>query len=234
MTPERFRRLRRVLSRRQPDLTMLLEGVHKPHNLSAVVRSCDAVGVLEAHMVPVDDPEPMNREVSAGSAKWVPVTAWADVGAAAQALGRRGFQLVAAHPDPKAVDFRALDYTAPTCFVLGSELRGLSERALDVVDRTVVIPMLGMVRSLNVSVAGAVLLYEAQRQREAAGAYAGPRLEPERFRRRLFEWAYPELAARCRDAEVPYPALDENGAIVEMPPLPGLVDTPRGGARADD
>lgn len=227
MTPERFRRLRRVLSRRQPDLTVLMDGVHKPHNLSAVARSCDAVGVMEVHMVPVDDPEPLNREVSAGSAKWVPMRAWDSVDAGAAALKKRGFRLVAAHPAPGAVDFRALDYTTPTCFVMGSELRGLSERALEVVDRTVKVPMAGMVRSLNVSVASAVLLYEAQRQREAAGLYAGPRLEPERFRRILFEWAYPELARRCREAGLPYPALDAEGVVVEMPPLPGLVDTPR-------
>lgn len=229
MTPERFRRLRRVLSRRQPDLTVLMDGVHKAHNLSAVARSCDAVGVMEVHMVPVDDPAPLHPEISAGSAKWVPARAWNSAEAAAEALAERGFCLVAAHPDPGAVDFRAVDYTEPTCFVMGSELHGLSERTLALVDRTVTVPMAGMVRSLNVSVATAVLLYEAQRQRDAAGAYAGPRLAPERFRQTLFEWAYPELARRCREADLPYPALDEDGAIVAMPPLPGLVDTPREG-----
>lgn len=229
MTPERFRRLHRVLARRQPDLTVLMDGVHKPHNLSAVARSCDAVGVMEVHMVPVDDPEPLHHEISAGAAKWVPMRSWDSVEAAATALRERGFQLVAAHPARDAVDFRVPDYTEPTCFVMGSELHGLSDGALALVDRTVAVPMLGMVRSLNVSVASAVLLYEAQRQREAAGAYAGPRLAPERFRRVLFEWAYPELARRCREADLPYPALDEDGAVVEMPPLPGLVDTPRDG-----
>lgn len=228
MTPERFRRLRRVLSRRQPDLTVLMDGVHKPHNLSAVARSCDAVGVMEVHMVPVAHPRPLNREVSAGAAKWVPMRAWDSVDAGAAALRDRGFRLVAAHPAPGAVDFRSLDYTEPTCFVLGSELRGVSERGLEVVDRTVKVPMVGMVRSLNVSVASAVLLYEAQRQREAAGFYAGPRLEPERFRRTLFEWAYPELARRCREAGLAYPALDEDGVVVDMPALPGMVESPRG------
>lgn len=220
MTPERFRRLQAVLARRQPDLTVLMEGVHKPHNLSAVARSCDAVGVLEIHTVPVEGWTELHPAVSAGAAKWVPTHDWSDVETAVAALSGRGFQLVAAHPDPDAVDFRAPDYTRPTCFVLGSELRGLTERALALVDRTVTVPMEGMVRSLNVSVASAVMLYEAQRQRENAGLYAEPRLEEDRFRTLLFEWAYPKLATHCREAGVPYPALDDDGEIVQMPAMP--------------
>lgn len=219
MTPERFRRLQDVLARRQPDLTVLMEGVHKPHNLSAVARSCDAVGVLEIHTVPIEGWTELHPAVSAGAAKWVPTHDWTDVESAVAMLRGKGFQLVAAHPDPDAVDFRRLDYTRPTCFVLGSELHGLTDRALSLVDRTVTVPMEGMVRSLNVSVASAVMLYEAQRQREAAGWYASPRLDRARFRALLFEWAYPKLAEHCRVAGVPYPDLDDDGEIVQMPPL---------------
>lgn len=224
MTPERFRRLRHVLQRRQPDLTVLMEGVHKPHNLSAVARSCDAVGVLEIHTVPVEGLTELDLAISAGSSKWVPTHDWPDVESAIEQLRGSGHQLVAAHPHPQAVDFRAVDYTRPTCFVVGSELHGLSERALSLVDHTVVAPMEGMVKSLNVSVASAVLLYEAQRQREAAGYYDSPRLEEERLQRLLFQWAYPRLASRCDEAGLPYPELDEEGELGDITAVPGLVE----------
>ena len=223
MTPERFARIEAVLSRRQPDLTVLMDRVHKPHNLSAVARSCDAVGVLEVHAVPAGEDPALHRDTSAGSSKWVPVRSHESTEAALAALRDAGFRTVAAHTDPAAVDFRALDYTEPTAFVVGAELPGLSAEALAGVDRTVVVPMRGMVQSLNVSVATALLLYEAERQRDQAGFYDRPRLAPERYRTLRFEWAYPDLARRCRDAGLAYPELTEVGEIVEMPPLPGLI-----------
>jgi tRNA (guanosine-2'-O-)-methyltransferase len=217
MTPERFARLRRVLELRQPDLTVLMDGVHKPYNLSAVARSCDAVGVLELHAVPAADPKPLNRQVSAGTSKWIPMHVYETTEEATDTLRRQGLALVAAHTDPAAVDFREVDFTRPTAIVVGSELHGLSDQTLGQVDQTVVVPMVGMVRSLNVSVASAILLYEAQRQRQAAGMYATPRLDPERFEKLLFEWAHPEVARSCRAAGLSYPALDGNGEIVELP-----------------
>ncbi len=217
MTPERFARLQQVLARRQPDLTVLMDGVHKPYNLSAVARSCDAVGVLELHAVPADDPRPLNRQVSAGTSKWIPMHIHASTEAATLALREDGFQLVAAHTDPRSVDFREIDFTRPTAVVVGSELYGLSDAALARVDHTVAVPMVGMVRSLNVSVATAVLLFEAQRQRREAGMYAACRLEPARYASLLFEWAHPRIARRCRDLGLSYPPLDEAGEIIEMP-----------------
>ncbi len=217
MNPDRFRRLRRALARRQPDLTVLMEGVHKAHNLSAVVRSCEAVGALEVHSVVVEGQADLHPAVSAGAARWVPLRRWASIDEAVAALRDADFRLIAAHPDPRAVDFRSLDYTRPTCFVVGSELRGLGERALELVDQTVTVPMMGVVSSLNVSVASAVLLYEAQRQRDEAGLYDASRLPPERFDRLLFEWAHPEIARRCREAGVDYPPLDDHGALLQRP-----------------
>lgn len=217
MTPERFRRLQEVLSRRQPDLTVLMDGVHKPYNLSAVARSCDAVGVLDLHAVPAADPRPLNRQVSAGTSKWVPMHIHESTRAATRVLRDGGFQLIAAHTDPRAVDFREVDFTLPTAVVVGSELYGLSDEALEQVDHTVVVPMVGMVRSLNVSVATAVLLFEAQRQRQVAGMYDACRLEPDRYEALLFEWAHPRIAARCREIGAEYPQLDEVGEVVQLP-----------------
>lgn len=217
MTPERFRRLRAVLERRQPDLTVLMERVHKPHNLSAVVRSADAVGVLEVHAVPSGDGLELPHHTSAGTARWVPVRTHPSLAGAAGHLREAGFRIWAAHPGPDAVDYREPDFTRPTAFLVGTELDGLTETALDVADATLRLPQVGMVRSLNVSVATALLLYEAYRQREAAGMYAGPRLDEARRRRLLFEWAHPRVAALCREKGLPYPALDDEGEIVDLP-----------------
>ena len=213
MTPERFRRLRAVLARRQPDLTVLMDGVHKSHNFSAILRSCDAAGVLEAHVVPPADGLALHHGTSAGTRKWVRVRRYETVGAAALQLRGAGFQILAAHPSEGATDYREVDYTTPTALMLGAELEGVSDAGLALADADVRIPLEGMVHSLNVSVAAALLLFEARRQREAAGLYGATRLPPEEFERRLFEWAYPSLAAKRRRAGRAYPVLDEDGEI---------------------
>jgi tRNA (guanosine-2'-O-)-methyltransferase len=214
MLPDRFRRLRSVLQRRQPDLTVLMEQVNKPHNFSAILRNCDAVGVLEAHAIPPHGGLSLHHETSAGTARWVSVRRHPDVKSAAAALSGAGFILVAAHPGDAAKDYRDADLTRPTALVMGAELHGVSDEALALVDEQVVIPMAGMVRSLNVSVAAALLLYEAYRQRDAAGMYDRSRLPGDRFDRLLFEWAYPDFARGFRERGLPYPALGDDGEIL--------------------
>ena len=217
MTPERFRRLREVLSRRQPDLTVLMERVNKAHNFSAILRNCDAAGVLDAHMVPPDAGVGLHHQISAGVTRWVPVTRHGSTGAAFTALRDRGFRMLAAHPGPDAVDYREVDLTRPTCVVMGAELHGVSDEALELVDQQVMIPMEGFVRSLNVSVATALILTEARHQRDAAGMYGEVRLDPELFDRTLFEWAYPREASRLREDGAAYPALDADGNRLDRP-----------------
>jgi tRNA (guanosine-2'-O-)-methyltransferase len=212
--PERYRRLREVLDRRQPDLTVLMERVHKPHNFSAILRNCDAVGVLEAHAVPPEGGLPLHSDTAAGSDKWIAVHRHEGIRTAADHLHGRGFQILAAHPDPDATDYREVDFTRPTAVMMGSELDGLSDEGARVADRLVVIPMAGMVLSLNVSVATAILLFEAYRQRSRAGMYDQPRLPPELYRRILFEWSYPKVARRYRDRGEAYPPLDPGGQIL--------------------
>ncbi|RMH15481.1 MAG: tRNA (guanosine(18)-2'-O)-methyltransferase TrmH [Gemmatimonadetes bacterium] len=214
-TPERFRRLRTTLARRQPDLTVLMEHVHKAHNLSAILRNADAVGVFEAHAVPTDGGLDISFHTSAGTAKWVPVRRHADTGAALTHLRERGFRVLAAHPGVGARDYRDVDYTEPVAVMVGAELHGLSAEALAGADERIVIPMRGMVQSLNVSVATALVLFEAARQREAAGFYDSPRLDPETFERTLFEWAHPRRARELRATGAPYPPLDEDGRILQ-------------------
>lgn len=217
MTPQRFALLNAVLDRRQPDLTVLLDDVHKAHNLAAIVRTCDAVGVLEAHAVSPGGEVRQHHHRAGGSGKWVEIAVHPGIDQACDALEAEGFAIVAAHFSDRAVDYRTVDYTRPTAVLLGAEKRGVAPRAAARAHAHVTIPMHGQVASLNVSVAAAVILFEAERQRAAAGLYARPRLAQDRRQRLLFEWAYPRLAEWCRRRGRPYPALDEQGALAGDP-----------------
>ena len=215
MRPERFRRLREVLARRQPDLTVLMDRVSKAHNFSAILRSCDAAGVLEAHAVTAEPGLEVHHATSAGTKKWVSVRRHASVEDAVAELRGHGFAILAAHPSEGATDYREVDYTRPVAITLGAELEGASAEALALADQLVTIPMAGMVHSLNVSVASALLLFEAFRRRSAAGMYEKSRMAPETFEARLFEWAYPTVARARRAQGLPYPRLDADGQILE-------------------
>lgn len=217
-TPKRYHRLRAVLDRRQPDLTVLLEDVQVPRNLAAILRSCDAAGVFEAHAVWPGGRLKISRPASGGNRKWLPVRKHRTLASALERLKDRGLRVLAAHPAPQAVGFREVDYTLPTALLLGNEDNGLTEEALAGADSIVTIPMEGMGTSLNVSVAAALILFEAQRQRRAAGLYDRLRLDAEIYARTLFEWTYPGIAQQCRKRGVPYPALGEDGEILgEVP-----------------
>lgn len=215
MTPERYEKILRVLRRRQPTLTVLMDEVNKPHNFSAILRTCDAVGVLTAHAVPPRSGALPTFDATSGSAhKWVAVSKHPDVLSAVRQLQGSGMQVLATHLSQRSVDYRELDYTRPTCILLGAEKWGVSDEAANAADANIVIPMFGMVQSLNVSVAAATILFEAQRQRLAAGMYDAPQLPPQELERLAFEWAYPDLARSYRERGEPYPTLDEAGQIV--------------------
>ena len=220
LLPRRFERLRAVLDHRMADLTVLLEQVDKPHNLSAILRSCDAVGVLEAHAVCLKGRMPTFNTTAQGSQKWVPLHVHPDSATALAGLRQQGFRIYGTHLASDAVDYRDCDFTGPTAFVLGAEKWGLSAETAALVDQPIFIPMHGMVQSLNVSVATATLLFEALRQRQAAGLLPrrGEGIPAERYTPLLFEWAYPQVAAWCRREGRPYPALDAEGAIAEALP----------------
>jgi tRNA (guanosine-2'-O-)-methyltransferase len=217
-TPKRYHRLRAVLDRRQPDLTVLLEDVQVPRNLAAIMRSLDAVGGLEAHAVWPDGKLKISRPASGGNRKWLPVRKHRTLAQALDRLRERGFRILVADPAETATDFRQVDYLQPAALLLGNEDAGVTPEARAGADELVTIPMTGMGTSLNVSVAAALILFEAQRQRAAAGFYAMPRLDAETHARLLFEWTYPKLAALCRRRGVAYPELGPDGEILGFLP----------------
>ncbi|RMH62739.1 MAG: tRNA (guanosine(18)-2'-O)-methyltransferase TrmH [Calditrichaeota bacterium] len=216
MTNERFQKIAAMLRRRQPDLTVIMEGVHKTHNLAAIARTCDAVGISNIHAITDLSHISLSSGVAMGSNRWLDLHTHTETGSIVAKLKKEGYQILAAHYDADAVDYKQVDYTIPSALIVGQELFGVSPEALHLCDKAVFIPMEGMVKSLNVSVATAVVLYEAHRQRQKAGFYERMRLSPQQYEQLLFEKCYPELAGKYRDRGVPYPPLNENGAIIEQ------------------
>ncbi|MGQ6052051.1 tRNA (guanosine(18)-2'-O)-methyltransferase TrmH [Serratia sp. IR-2025] len=216
MSPERYARICEMLATRQPDLTVCLEQVHKPHNVSAIIRTADAVGVHQVHAVWPTTRMRTLVSSAAGSNSWVSVKTHRSIGDAVGDLKAQGMQILATNLSARAVDFREVDYTRPTCVLLGQEKTGITEEALALADQDIVIPMIGMVQSLNVSVASALILYEAQRQRQNAGLYRrdNSMLDEEEQQRLLFEGGYPVLANVAKRKGLPRPQIDEQGQVV--------------------
>lgn len=212
MTPERYQRIREMLAKRQTDLTVCLENVHKPHNVSAVVRTCDAIGIHKVHAV-WENQYRVRSGTAMGSQQWVNVDTHENVTDAIGALKAQNMQVLVTHLSDKAVDFRDIDYTKPTAILFGQEKYGVTDEAIAMCDQDIVIPMVGMVQSLNVSVAAALVLYEAQRQRQIAGMYDVQHLSEEECQRMLFEGGYPVLTKVCKRKGIPYPPIDEQGQI---------------------
>jgi tRNA (guanosine-2'-O-)-methyltransferase len=128
---------------------------------------------------------------------------------------KSGYQIVAADVCPNSKDYREVDFTRPTALVLGAELEGISDAAQPFIDHSITIPMMGMVESFNVSVAGAIILSEARRQREQAGLYDSCRLDSETSKKLLFEWMQPVLAKYCQKHQLDYPDLDNEGDVAD-------------------
>ena len=190
-TERRQTRIRSVLARRQPDLTVVLENVHDPHNVSAILRSCDGVGVLRAHAVYTIEEPPAGafaRQTSASAAKWVEVERHDSIAACYERLQAEGFTILVTSIGRESHPLFNWDLTASVALVFGNEMRGASEEARARADGAIEIPMAGMVQSLNVSVACAVCLYEAFRQRSAAGGYDAPKLDLDALRILEEDW----------------------------------------------
>jgi tRNA (guanosine-2'-O-)-methyltransferase len=191
-TPERIEKVRRLLSHRQPDLRVVLEGVAIAHNASAVIRTCDAAGILYLDIVsPSPDILAINRAISTRAEKWVETRLHASLDECLPALRDKGFKVAVTHLGESAVSHSALDYTQPLAIVFGSEGSGVSAEALSYADYEIKIPMFGMVQSLNLSVSVGIVLYEAMRQRLAAGFYQRQRLSDEEFDFYFKKWLSP-------------------------------------------
>jgi tRNA (guanosine-2'-O-)-methyltransferase len=188
-TPERIAKVERVLAQRQADLRVVLEGVTIAHNASAVIRTCDAAGVLYLDLV---SPNPellrFNEAISTRADKWLEIAVHPTPAECLEPLKRAGFEIVATHLQNNAVPYTDVDFARPIALVFGSESEGITNESLAFADKVVRIPMLGMVQSLNLSVSVAVMLFEALRQRAAKGYLDKARLPAEELERLRKKW----------------------------------------------
>ncbi len=186
----RLARLESVIRQRQTDLTVVLENIHDPHNVSAILRSCDAAGVMEVQLVyNVERFPKLGKKSSASAKKWVEHRKFDSVKECFDTLHKEGCAVYATHLGTETVALYDLDLTKRTALVFGNEHRGVSEETAKLADGNFMIPMFGMIQSLNVSVACAVALYEAVRQRMRAGRYVNSTFSEREIRRMVEAWA---------------------------------------------
>ncbi|MCF6207123.1 MAG: RNA methyltransferase [Sulfurovum sp.] len=199
LTPQRLEKIDALLRRKQPDLQMFCDNVHSSQNISAIMRSCDGAGVLHFYYSVNDDKAlRIHKTITQGAHRWIESQRvdTAQKSAFLQSKKEEGFQLVVTHLDEQAVSFRKIDYTKPTMIVVGNEKEGVSEEVLSLADATVVIPMRGMVQSLNVSVASALVLFEAERQRHEKGYYEHAHLDEKQIAFFKEKWIRRDLIIR--------------------------------------
>ena len=192
VSEERLNKMKKILQTRQDTLRVFMDYVYSHHNLSAIVRTCDAVNIGKLYYRHHKKIK-LNNEITMGAHKWIFHEYVEDIEKFYQDIKNQGYQVVVTLLDEDTIDFREVDYTKPTLIVLGNEVDGASEVSIKYADKKVIIPMYGMSQSLNVSVANAVILYEAQRQRQAKGMYDTPQLSPEIIEKTLKKWAYDDI-----------------------------------------
>ncbi len=188
-TARRLQKMERVLRNRQLDLRVVCENIHDPHNVSAILRTCDAAGVGMVHLLYTHEEFPqLGKKSSASAKKWIDIQRHRSFEELQQALHRDGITIYATHLGERAISIYDMDWTQPSAIIMGNEHRGVSDEALAIADANVYIPQFGMIESLNVSVATAIILYEAVRQRLQANRYPNPNLDSEWIAAKLQEW----------------------------------------------
>jgi len=198
MTPERREKLLNVLSKRQPDLTVVLENVFDPHNISAVMRTCDAVGIQEVFILNTKIPrhKKWGAKSSSSAAKWLTVHQFENAGECFSSLRKRYSKILTTHLSSDAIGLHEIDMTEPIALVFGNEHSGVSDEIRALADGNFIIPQVGIIRSLNISVACAVTLYEAFRQKNIAGHYNRDNMDHDMKQELLKEWELPTNSER--------------------------------------
>ncbi|HAO45752.1 MAG TPA: RNA methyltransferase, partial [Ferruginibacter sp.] len=194
MTPERNERLTAVLEKRQPDLTVVLENVFDPHNISAVMRTCDAVGIQDIYILNTKIPKhkKWGAKSSSSAAKWLSIHQFTNADECFAELRKKFKKIYTTHLSSDAVGLHDLNLTEPVALVFGNEHSGVSEEIIAMADGNFIIPQVGIIKSLNISVACAVTLYEAFRQKSNAGHYGAIKLEGKKLETLRTEWGFLE------------------------------------------
>ncbi len=190
MTPERYTRLTNVLNKRQPDLTIVLENVFDPHNVSAVMRTCDAVGIQDVYILNnrIPPTKKWGYRSSSTASEWLSVHQYTDAENCFKELRDKYQKIYTTHLSEDSVEIYNLDFTESIALVFGNETFGVSEEIRKYSDGNFIIPQVGIIKSLNISVACAVTLYEAFRQKKAKGHYLENRMHPDEFANLKKQW----------------------------------------------
>ncbi|HSZ32345.1 MAG TPA: RNA methyltransferase [Puia sp.] len=178
MTPERELRLKNVLANRQFDLTVVMENVFDPHNISAVMRTCDAVGIQEIYILntKIGKHKKWGARSSSSAAKWLTIHEYDDASVCFSELRKKFSLILTTHLSSNAISLYNIDFTSSVALIFGNEHDGVSEEIRTLADGNFIIPQVGMIRSLNISVACAVSLYEAFRQKQLVANYDAKKL----------------------------------------------------------
>jgi tRNA (guanosine-2'-O-)-methyltransferase len=189
-TERRTNKIKSVLLARQDSLKIVLENIHDPHNVSAIFRTCDAAGIPKVTLLYNTEPFPkIGKKSSASAFKWVEKEKFKSVEKCYKALKKEGFKIYASHIFDDAKILYDLDLTEKVAIILGNEHRGISDDAVKFADERFVIPMYGMVQSLNVSVSAAIIIYEALRQRREKGMYSADELSHQNLGEKINNWS---------------------------------------------
>jgi tRNA (guanosine-2'-O-)-methyltransferase len=195
MTPERNDRFTSVLNKRQPDLTVVLENVFDPHNISAVMRTADAVGIQDIFILNTKIPphRKWGAKSSSSAAKWLTIHQYTNADECFVELRKRYKKIYTTHLCTDAVGLHELNLTEPVALIFGNEHSGVSDEIIGMADGNFIIPQVGIIKSLNISVACAVTLYEAYRQKNNAGHYDNLKLQGKELTSLREEWGFLEV-----------------------------------------
>jgi tRNA (guanosine-2'-O-)-methyltransferase len=194
MTPERSEKLIKVLSKRQANLTVVLENVDDPHNVSAVLRTCDAVGIQDVYVLTTKIPrhKKWGYRSSSSALKWLTIHEFDHLENCVTALRKNFNTILTTHLSSDAVSLHDINFTQSVALVFGNEHAGVTDEFRALADGNFVIPQMGIIQSLNISVACAVSIYEAMRQKMNAGHYGQSTLPPAQMNALLEQWGFEE------------------------------------------
>lgn len=189
-TEKRANKIQKVLSKRFDEVTIIMENIHDPHNLSAAIRSCDAVGMLEIHAIYHGSQKipKLGSKTSASAKKWVKVNYYSNIDECYSAIRKQGKKIFTTQMSTKSKSLYDMDFTTPLALVFGNEHSGVSEEAVNKADGNFLIPQVGMIQSLNISVAVAVSVYEVFRQRNEKKLFDNLQLEKQQYDHTLQQW----------------------------------------------
>lgn len=195
MTPERTEKLLRVLKQRQANLTVVMENVKDPHNISAVLRTCDAVGIQDVYILTTKESrhKRWGHRSSSSALKWLTIHEYDNLEACVSALRKKFKKILTTHLSSDAVSLYDIDFTDSVALVFGNEHDGVTEEFRALADGNFIIPQVGIIQSLNISVACAVSIYEAMRQKKVAGHYDHASLPKVQMDSLLTQWGVEEL-----------------------------------------